>query len=71
MIEPTELEARVVKPHRVTAASLALIDGGAAVRAWDGLKGITAPAEFRLVTRGRHHRGPRLDPGPRGPVRAG
>ncbi|GAA3049563.1 hypothetical protein [Actinokineospora globicatena] len=54
MFETTELEARVVKPHRVTAASLALIDGGAGVRAWDDRKGITAPAEFRLLERGRH-----------------
>ncbi|MBM7775333.1 hypothetical protein JOD54_005537 [Actinokineospora baliensis] len=65
LIEPTELEARVVKPHRVTAASRALIDAGPALRAWDTRKGVTAPADFRLVTRGRHHLGPR------GPVRAG
>ncbi|WP_026424415.1 hypothetical protein [Actinokineospora inagensis] len=55
MSDTRELEARVVQPHRATAAALALVHGDERLRRWDARKGITAPAEFRLIAPGRHH----------------
>ncbi|MGW5051738.1 hypothetical protein [Actinokineospora sp. NPDC004072] len=50
MTSPRDLGARVVQPQRRTAARLSLLGGDDdRLLAWDAVKGITAPAEFRLV----------------------
>ncbi|SDI75250.1 hypothetical protein SAMN05192558_12068 [Actinokineospora alba] len=54
MQDTRELVARVATPSRATAAPQALRGGGdEELRFWEVLKGITAPAEFTLVTHGR------------------
>lgn len=55
MTSPRDLEARVVTMTRHTAAPLSLLGGGddARLRRWEVMKGITTPAEFRLVSRRR------------------
>ncbi|MGX7828758.1 hypothetical protein ACTG9Q_27050 [Actinokineospora sp. 24-640] len=55
MTNPRDLEARVATMTRGTAAPLSLLGGGddARLRRWEVMKGITAPAEFRLVARRR------------------
>ncbi len=51
MTAPKDLEARVVKLQRNTAALLSLLGGDddERLRFWEVLKGITTPAEFTLV----------------------
>lgn len=53
MQDTRELVARVATPSRATAAPQALRGGDEELRFWEVLKGITAPAEFTLVTHGR------------------
>lgn len=54
MQDTRELVAKVATPSRVTAAPQALRGGGdEEPRFRKVLKGITAPAEFTLVTHGR------------------
>ncbi|UVS80177.1 hypothetical protein [Actinokineospora sp. UTMC 2448] len=52
MPTPRHLRAQVAKVHRATAATLSL-RGDDRPGFWDVRKGITAPAEFRLVGRAR------------------
>jgi hypothetical protein len=55
MTSPRDLEARVATMTRHTAAPLSLLGGDDddRVRRWEVMKGITAPAEFRLVAQRR------------------
>ncbi|GAA4441064.1 hypothetical protein ACFQV2_23735 [Actinokineospora soli] len=49
---PADLEARAIEAKRTTAAPLSLLVGDTRPRAWELVKGITAPARFRVVERG-------------------
>lgn len=54
MPDTRDLEARVIKLQCNTAALLSLLGGDDddKLRYWEILKGITSPAEFRLVVQG-------------------
>ena len=52
MPDTSGLEAKVITPRRDTAALLSLLgDHDDRLRFWETLKGITTPAQYRLVPR--------------------